>query len=124
MILLDSNIIIYSYHQKYISLRKLISENECFVSDISYIETLGYHKLSNPEKTYLHELFKIVKRIPINDSIISIAVDLKQKRKMTLGDSIIAATALHFKLKLATKNIDDFEGYNLELFDPTSDFNL
>lgn len=36
------------------------------------------------------------------------AVLLRQERKMTLGDSLIAATAIVNDLKLITSNIKDF----------------
>ncbi len=37
------------------------------------------------------------------------AITLRQQRKMGLGDSIIAATALVHGLALVTRNVDDFK---------------
>lgn len=50
---------------------------------------------------------------------IEIAITLRQRRKRSLGDSIIGATALSNDLSLATHNIKDFKWIDeLELIDP------
>lgn len=51
MYLVDSNIIIYSFHDAY--LRKIIIAQDVYVSEISRIEVLGYHRLTSEEETYL-----------------------------------------------------------------------
>jgi hypothetical protein len=46
-------------------------------------------------------------------------MQLRQQHKMSLGDSLIAATALIHDLILATRNIDDFNWINdLKLVNP------
>ena len=45
----------------------------------------------------------------MSDEIAEIAIQLRQKKKMTLGDSIIAATAIHKNIPLLTNNIKDFK---------------
>lgn len=53
------------------------------------------------------------------DDIIEIAIQLKQSRKMSLGDSVIAATALIHDLELYTHNVSDFAGIEgLRIVDP------
>jgi len=47
--------------------------------------------------------------LSISDSVLKQAVLLRQQRKMTLGDAIIARTALDFELALITKNTIDFQ---------------
>ncbi len=42
--LLDSNIVIYAAEQENEFLREFIAENNPYVSALSYIEVLGYHK--------------------------------------------------------------------------------
>ena len=118
MILLDSNIIIYSFFPENNFLIDFFINNKCYVSDISIIETLGYHKISISEKNYLNELFLNIPRISINSAIIDQAVKYKQSKKMTIGDSIIAATTKVYNLELATKNIKDFSDLNLQVIDP------
>jgi toxin FitB len=48
--LLDSNIIIYAYKPEYQLLRDFLKHKELSASMISYLETLGYHKITDAEK--------------------------------------------------------------------------
>jgi predicted nucleic acid-binding protein len=107
--LLDSNIIIYAAKPEYSSLREFIAKQSPSVSALSYVEVLGYHKLAERERLYLEEFFRVARVIPISRSILEQAVKLKQLRKMTLGDSIIAATAITHSLILVTRNTEDFQ---------------
>jgi len=51
--------------------------------------------------------------------IFQTAVDLRQQRSMSLGDALIAATAIYHGLTLATHNIRDFEQIKtLKVVDP------
>lgn len=118
MILVDSNIIIYSSFPENKALRDFIFKNNCSVSVISKVETLGYYKLKIEERDYLIDFFKIVKQIDINGTIIEIAIALRQNRKMTLGDSLIAATAKAYKLSIATNNSVDFKNLGIEIINP------
>ena len=56
--LIDSNIIIYAMHPDYEEIRHLIEEKIPFVSAVSYVEVLGYHKLIEQERTYLEIFLK------------------------------------------------------------------
>lgn len=57
--------------------------------------------------------------IEIDYETILIATTIRQSIKITLGDSLIAATALNYNLTLVTKNISDFKGVKgLKLIDP------
>ena len=55
----------------------------------------------------------------ISRQLIDKAIHLRQQKNMSLGDAIIAATALTEKLPLVTANIKDFQHIEeLELIDP------
>lgn len=108
MLLLDTNIIIYAYQPEFSHLLDYIENNESVVSRVSYIEALGYHKLSEDELICLEKFFAEIEILPITESIAIKATQLRQQHKMSLGDSLIAATALTYNLVLATRNIDDF----------------
>ncbi|CAD0229622.1 PilT protein-like [Planktothrix agardhii] len=120
--LLDSNIIIYAAQIENIFLRDFIAENSPYVSAISYLEVLGYHQLMDEDKTYFQEFFTASQILPISQSVINQAVKLKQLRKMSLGDAIIAGTALVYDLTVVTRNIDDFCWItDLKLLNPFDD---
>jgi toxin FitB len=107
--LLDSNIIIYASQPEHDQIRRFISENEIAVSALSYVEVLGYHRLTEESRLYFEEFFRIVEVLPISQAVLDRAVALRQMRRMTLGDSIIAATALVYNRTLITRNIEDFQ---------------
>jgi predicted nucleic acid-binding protein len=106
--LLDSNLIIYSAKAEYDQLRRFIAENAHSVSAVSRIEVLGYYLLSDRQRQYRTEFFQAAIILQISDSVVTEAVKLRQIRRMSLGDSIIAGTALDHRLALATRNTADF----------------
>ncbi len=108
-VLLDSNIVIYLGSDKADLVEKFLLEKQLYVSVVTKVETLGYHKISEKEKKFLNLIFEKITVIPIEDDIIATAITLKQHRKTSLGDSFIAATALAYKLTLVTNNTGDFE---------------
>jgi toxin FitB len=108
MRLLDSNIIIYSAQKEYSYLRPLLRDPDSYASYISYIEVLGYHRLSETEKRYFKSAFHLLQQLPVTNAIKEKAAEIRQGRKFTLGDAIIAATALVFDLELYTNNVKDF----------------
>lgn len=64
-------------------------------------------------------MFKAFKLYPVSDPIVSKAIELKQTKKLTLGDSLIAATALVHNLTLVTKNTKDYKWIpQLSVIDP------
>ena len=46
--------------------------------------------------------------MPLTDAVAEQAINLRQQRRMGLGDSIIAATAITHNLTLVTHNTEDF----------------
>jgi len=106
--LLDSSIIVYAAEPGYDALKKFIAEHEPVVSVISKVEVLGYHKLSLENRKKLETMFQSLPILPLSDEIIDRAISLRQKKKMSLGDALIAATALTYQLAITTANVKDY----------------
>lgn len=119
MTLLDSNIIIYAAKPEHSKLRQFIRENAPFVSAVSYVEVLGYPRLGDEERRHFEAFFASATILPISFAVLDEAVRLRQRRKMTLGDALMAGTALVHGLTLVTRNTRDFDGVaGLSLLNP------
>jgi len=119
--LLDSNIIVYATHPDQDSLRRFIAENTSSVSIISYVEVLGYHRLTDVERDLIRGFFASIDLLPLTNDVAEEAIRLRQRRRMSLGDALIAATALVNSLTLVTHNTDDFRWIpELNLHDPVA----
>jgi len=122
MILADSNLIIYAASGNYPALVEWFVENKPAVSAVSLVEVLGYHQLGSKEKKILTSLFSNLEVIYPDEAVFREAVNLRQRRAMSLGDALIAATAIHWRFILATHNTDDFSWIkSLKLSDPLSE---
>lgn len=118
-VLLDSNIIIYSSDIRRNALRKWLKNQSLAVSAVSQIEVLGYHKINHFENNLATQFFSQCRIFQIQDKVIQKAIHLRQIKKISLGDFIIAATAIIENLPLVTTNIKDFQHIEeLELIDP------
>ena len=119
MKLLDSNILIYSYSDNFNHLRSLVVDGDFYISDITHLEGLGYHSLTEDEHAYFADIFSILKIRPIDSEIIDEAIRLRKQYKMKVADSIVAATAILLQLNLYTRNIADFDKIeNLVVINP------
>jgi toxin FitB len=107
--LIDSNIIIYSARPEYPQIRQFIAEHNPSVSALSYVEVLGYHQLTEGDRLHFEEFFRHARIIAISTEVIEQAAVLRRQRRMTLGDAIIAATAIVYGLTLVTRNSVDFQ---------------
>jgi predicted nucleic acid-binding protein len=117
--LLDSNIIIYAARPEHTALRNFIEANSPSVSAVSYVEVLGFHKLTPDDRQKLEQFFAAARVLPIDQAVLDGAVSLRQQRRMALGDSLVAATAAVHKLTLATHNTSDFGWIpGIKLHDP------
>lgn len=118
-VLLDSNLIIYSVDPADTLVRPFIRLHAAFVSEISIVEALGYHRLREIDRMGLELFFANCRLLPIDRTIIRAATELRQKRKMSLGDALIAGTAIIHELILATHNAADFQAIDgLTVIDP------
>ncbi len=108
MRLLDSNIIIYATLSENEWLREWLESEPLVISQVSRIEVLGYHLLKDEERRDLAGFLDALLVVPITTEIADRAIALRQQRKMGLGDSIVAATAIETGCELVTRNVEDF----------------
>ena len=117
MICFDTNIIIYISNGT-LNEEIIGSDPICYAS-ITFIEALGYSEILSAEEQRITKFLATITEISLSETIIRTATRLRQLNKMTLGDSIIAATALENGKVLWTANIDDFKHIEgLELINP------
>lgn len=109
MMLIDSNIIIYAAQPANTALREFITQHAPAVSAVSYVEVLGYHRLTEEERQHFEAFFAAASVLPLSQDVLEQAVKLRQLRKITLGDALVAGTALVHGLTLVTGNADDFK---------------
>jgi toxin FitB len=107
--LVDSNILIYAAQPAHTHLRQFIAVHTPAVSAVSYVEILGYHQLDGEERQYLEAFFRLARVLPLSQVVLDQAVALRQQRKMSLGDALVAGTALVHGLTLVTRNVEDFQ---------------
>lgn len=113
MIICDTNILIELYKgntEIISSLRKIEEKNIC-VSDIIVAE-IFYGARDRKDLNFLEKQLRNIKCFSINEAISSLAVKLVQKyslsHKLSLADSLIAATAICHDFELFTLNEKDF----------------
>lgn len=106
MVCLDTNIIIYL--AKGTLGEDIVGDDAIGYPSIARIESLGYHEIRSVEEQRVRELLAALVEIPLNDNVIELAISLRQQSKMTLGDAIVAASAIESNSVLWTANIQDF----------------
>jgi predicted nucleic acid-binding protein len=116
VILLDTNVFIYLANG---SIKAEVLDDDVAFAGITKVEALGYNQITVAEQSYLEALFTECEQLDLDESIIQRAIRLRQQVRLTLGDAIIAATAIENDCELWTANTEDFvriEG--LHLHDP------
>jgi predicted nucleic acid-binding protein len=75
--------------------------------------------IPNLEAIKLSQLMRHATILPINQPVIETTVQIRQQKKIGLGDAIIAATAIVHNRILVTRNVSDFKSVdNLVIFNP------
>lgn len=75
--------------------------------------------MSDADRKLLTAFFAVTRVLPIGQPVLDRAVSLRLQRKMSLGDSLVAGTALLHGLELVTRNVGDFRWVEgLSVVDP------
>ena len=119
-ILVDTNVIIdYFGNRLTDSAYHFVNNNKNCISLITKIEVLGWYAAPQNDILRLSEFLSFFELLLINDEIVETCINLRQQKKIKLGDAIIASTALVYNLTLLTRNITDFKKIpNLHTIDP------
>ena len=115
MHLLVSNILIYAGQPGNEFLDAWLTAEGARMSAISIPEVLGFTGLSAEDEAWFARLFVRA----VTEPILRRGAALRRQRRMKLGDSIIAATAMEIGADLVTRNVDDFKHIaGLKLINP------
>lgn len=106
MIVLDSNVFIYLANGTLD--RQIIANDDIAHASVTEIETLGYWNIRANELHFLGALFTESESLRLTDEVVDRAIKLRQTKNISLGDAIVAATALENDCVLWTVNVDDF----------------
>lgn len=86
---------------------------------VSKIEVLGWLNASKTQLQPLYDFMEIAHILPIDEAVVDKTIEIRQRKKIALGDAIIAATALVYDLIVISHNISDFRNIdNLQVIDP------
>ncbi len=117
--LVDSNIFIYAADTDSEASRFLSQADSFYYASVTRIEVLGYHSITAEDQYNLRALFSKGQKIRLSDAIENKAIELREQRNISLGDAIIAATALLGNHTFVTRNSDDFQWIeSLEILNP------
>lgn len=108
--IVDSNLLIYIQKGTSAKLNEWFATTIPQISAISKIEVLVFRQITPDLIAEYEALLRVLIVHPIDDAIIDQAITLRQSKRMSLGDAIIAATALVHSVPLATANTVDFNG--------------
>jgi len=117
--LIDTNIIIYSLQGK-LDLSDLFkTEDDLYISSITYIEALGYHFQNQSDENEMVEICDMFERLFLTEKVEKQTILIRKTNKIKLPDAIIAATAMVHYLTLVTCNNDDFKNIQgLKMINP------
>lgn len=119
MRIIDANLIIYFAQPEKRWLRSFIENDEAHYSTLTKVEVLGFHRLDPRAKILFDAYFEAITPLPPTNEVIECAIQLRQSKKMSLGDAILAATALVYDLDIYTHNVTDFSNIpGLRVVDP------
>ena len=113
-LLLDTNIILYLLRGD-TTLADILEGKQVYISFITELELYSFKELRPQDKVKIDTILKVCSIIDINAGVKEKAIEIRKEYKVKLPDSIIAGTALYFKMPLisADKGFEKIEELNL-----------
>lgn len=112
--LIDTNILIYALEGLFINNQdiKKIFDESFNISVITEIEFLGWQGFSEQSKLDAKNFISLANILPLTSEIKNLAIEIKQKYNLKLGDAIISATAISNGYSIVSRNSKDFNKIN------------
>lgn len=109
----DTNILIYYFAGEVEVLpffdQAFLDQNEVFISPIVRIELLSFSQLTSEEIEIIEGLLLQFDSVAVSREVEDLTILIKRRCKIKLPDAVIAASALHQKACLVTRNAQDFK---------------
>ena len=87
-----------------------LPEGTFYYSALTKLELLSSNACNDSAiRSSTSALLSLGKRIEIDDSVGNLAAEVKRQHNLSVSDSVMAATALHLKAELVTRNIGEFK---------------
>lgn len=114
----DTNIILYFLQGKQ-EVIDLLADKELLLSEISEIELLSFPNLSVEQEKELKSFISECTVVGLNQEVKNLTIALRKSSRQKVPDTIIAASAIYYKVPLITadKNFSRFEMLDLILFE-------
>ena len=99
--LLDTNVVLYLLSGNK-TITTILDGTQPYISSITQLELLGYKGISQKDLQVVKEFLKECIIVDITEEIKKHTIAIRQKHKVKLPDSIIAATAMFLEIPLFT----------------------
>jgi len=99
--LLDTNVVLYLLSGNK-TITTILDGTQPYISFITQLELLGYKGISQKDLQVVKEFLKECIIVDITEEIKKHTIAIRQKHKVKLPDSIIAATAMFLEIPLFT----------------------
>jgi len=112
--LLDTNIVLYLLNGDE-TLADFLYKKDLYVSFITELELLSFHKITNKEQQIIQSILKECFIIELNSEMKQQVIKIRKQHNTKLPDSIIAASSVYTNIPLVTfhNNFEKIEALNL-----------